>query len=267
MLKFCNERSRHPAIVGLVHKVAKIANVVCARRVNRSDIAVVAITVKNGNDILGVFVDVYILHKVVECIDNIDSLGYLIRRQNVDCLKHKVKEDNYLKGFLYIVNNPIVAICHILFECAAFASRAAINEAGVNIGYRPIIIRRCGFCKPLAESLLNAKLFAPLAENGRNRVILRGIISVVVRVVGIVETINPFLRNEALVLQNGLIGLSRNTLIFNNPVVVLVYARNLEPADVGGVHQTLGLNIIVGIKVNHRPVGKSDLGIYLKREF
>ena len=267
MLKFCNERGRHPTIVGLVHKVAEIANVVCARRVNRSDIAVIAITVKNGNDILGVFVDVYILHKVVECIDNIYSLSYLIGRHNVDCLKHKVKEDNYLKGFLYVVNNPIIAVCHILFECTALASRTTINEAGVNIGYRPVIIRRCGFCKPLTESLLNAELFAPLTEYRRNGIILRGVIAVVVRVVGIVETINPFLRNEALVLQNGLIGLSRNTLIFNNPVVVLVYARNLEPSDIGSIHQSLGLNVIIGIKVNYRSVGKSYLGVYLEREF
>ena len=267
LLKLGNESGGHPTIVGLVHKVAEIANIVCARRVNSSDIAIVSVTIKNGNDILRVFVNVNILHKVVECINNINSLRYLIGCQNVNCLIHKVKEDNYLKRFLYIVNNPIVAICNILFECAAFASRTAIDEAGIHIGYRPVIIRCIRFCKPLAESLLNAKLFAPLTEDGRNGVILRGVIAVIVRVVGIVETINPFLRNEALVLQNGLIRLSRNTLIFNNPVVVLVYARNLEPTDVSGIHQSLGLNVIIGIKVNYRSVGKSYLGVYLEREF
>ena len=172
----------------------------------------------------------------------------------MDSFIHKVKEDNYLKCFLYIVNNPIVAICNILFECAAFTSRTAIDKAGIHIGYRPVIIRRGGFCKPLAESLLNAKLFAPLTEDRRNRVILRGVIAVIVRVVGVVETINPFLRNEALVLQNGLIGLSRNALIFNNPVVVFVYARDLEPTDIRSIYQSLGLNVIVGFKVNYRIV-------------
>ena len=127
LFKLRDERRRHPTIVGLVHKVTEIANVVCARRVNRSNVAVVTVTVKNSDDILRVFVYIYVLHKVVERVDNINSLGYLIWSHNVDCLKHKVKEDNYLKCFLYVVNNPIVAICNILFECAAFASSSAVN--------------------------------------------------------------------------------------------------------------------------------------------
>ena len=254
-----SDKSRgHPTIVGFVHIVAEVADIIRTRRIDRCDITVVAITVKNRNDILGRFVDIYALHKVVESINDIHSLSYLVRCHNVNGLIHKVKENNDLECLLDIVYHPVITVGYTLFECAALASCARINQTGMNVCYRPVIIRRCRFRESLTERLLNTELFAPLTENRRNGVFLRRVIAVVVRVVRIVEAIHPLLRDKSFVLENRLIRFRFDGLIFNNPVVVLINARNLEPTDVGCIYQSLGLNVIVGFKVNHRVVGKCD---------
>ena len=263
-----SDKSRgHPTIIGLVHIVAEVADIIRARRIDSRDITVVAVTVKNRNDILGCFVDIYALHKVVESINDIHSLSNLVRCHNVNGLIHKVKENNNFECFLDIVYHPVVAVGNALFECAALASCTRINQAGVNVCYRPIIIGCCRFRKSLTECLLNAKLFTPLAEDGRNGVFLRRVIAVIVRVVGIVEAIHPLLRNKSFVLENGLIRLRFDCLIFNNPVIVLVNARNLKPTDVSCIYQSLGLNVIVGFKVNYRVIGKCYFGVYFKCQF
>ena len=254
-----SDKSRgHPTIIGLVHIVAEVADIIRTRRIDRCDITVVAVAVKNRNDILGRFVNIYTLHKVVESINDIHSLSDLVRCHNVNGLIHKVKENNDLECFLDIVYHPVIAVGNALFECAALASSTRINQTGMNVCYRPVVVGRRRFGKSLTESLLNAELFAPLTENGRNGVFFCRVIAVVVRVVGIVEAIHPLLGNKALVLENGLIRLRFDGLIFNNPVIVLVNARNLEPTDVSCIYQSLGLNVIVGFKVNHRVIGKCD---------